>query len=231
MPDTRRNTNSGQDYAAGGITLARRMEETHAFSDPENLADLLFKYEDKVGLLVIDVQKVFCDPQEVMDFDGELLGGSAETEAASQRIGSLVPQFRKAGIPVYAVYYADEGEDIDCYKYTPKDQDKIILKNSASAFEGGNIKDVLEGDHRKLLLTCGFNFSACVHSTVDDARSAGFEVCVMDDITKDGLGYTQKERQQSRSCMTSHGVVFSTSQQILQTVQRQPRQTAAYAFA
>lgn len=210
--------------------LRQGLKQAAKFFDPENLADLLIKYEGEIGLLVIDVQKIFCDPQQTVDFDGQILGGNADTQAASQRIASLVPQFRKAGIPVYAVYYAVEGEYIDCYKYTPTGQDKIVLKNACSAFAGGNIKDVLDEDHRKLLLTCGFNFSACVYSTVDDARSAGFEVCVMDDITKDGLGYTQEEKEFSQSCMSSHGVVFSNSQQIIQTVQKQSRQTAACAF-
>jgi len=198
-------------------TLSARLHQTHAFLDPQNLSDLLIKYEGEVGVLAIDVQKHFCDPADAQMLDGELWGGNEDTKAASKRIRSVIPQFRKAGVPIYSVYFSDLGEDLNCYEYIPAVQDTIILKNQTSAFRGGNIEEVLNNDGRKLLLTCGFNYSACVCATIEDARSAGFEVCVMDDLTKDGAGFAQG-REYTTRMMECTNITATTSKAALSAV-------------
>ena len=85
-------------------SLAQRFKKTHAFFSQENLENLILKYDQHVALLVIDVQKEFCDPAGRR--------GNGETEEISGRIQSIVPAFRKAGVPVYAVYFSRNGEKI-----------------------------------------------------------------------------------------------------------------------
>src|SRR5258708_3947577 len=128
--------------------LPQNLKETAAFFEPDNLAALTVKYQGEVALLVIDVQKEFCDSKDGF--------GNAETEAVSTRIQSLVPEFRDAA-HVYAIHFSYPGEEINFHKYIPSAEDTLVAKDGPSAFTGGNIKSILKNDHKKLLLVCGFN--------------------------------------------------------------------------
>jgi nicotinamidase-related amidase len=165
-------------------TFREQLKKVFAFFSPENLAAQKVKYEGDVALLVIDVQREFCDP------DGRR--GNAETAEVSKRIQSLVPEFRKAGVPIYAVYFSEEkkknASDIDFYEFTPHPDDVLVAKNADSAFKGSNIKKILQRDKRKTLLTCGFNLNACVKSTAMDALIEGFDVCLLRDLTGNDNG-------------------------------------------
>lgn len=162
-------------------SFREQLKKLFAFFKPENLAAQKIKYESDVALLVIDVQKEFCKRKW---FSGR---GTAETEEVSKRIQSIVPEFRKAGIPVYVIYFSEtekeNAADVDFYQFMPHPDDVLVAKNDDSAFQGSNIKEILQRDKRKTLLTCGFNLNACVKSTVLDARAEGFNVCVLRDLT------------------------------------------------
>jgi len=76
-----------------------------------------------LALLVIDVQQEFCDPQGAR--------GNKETREVSQRIRRLVPAFRKAGVPVYVIYFADDPkktQDVDFYEFRPRQGDFVLRK-------------------------------------------------------------------------------------------------------
>jgi len=193
--------------------LPQSLQETAAFFDPENLARLALKYEGEVALLVIDVQKQFCDPAD------REKRGNAETVEISERIQSLVPEFRKAGIPVYAIFYSPTGRKkrfrkIDFYKFKPDAGDTVVGKYADSAFEGSNIADLLHGDNKKLLLACGFNLNACVKSTVKDARAAGFEVCLLRDLAGNDCLNRDYADSHLRD-MQKAGTVIASSQAVL----------------
>jgi nicotinamidase-related amidase len=131
-----------------------------------------------LALVVIDVQKEFCDPAGAR--------GNAETREVSERIKRLVPEFRKAGIPTYVVYFSKKAKHpwrIDFYKFKPDKGDVLIPKSDDSAFRGSNIRKVLERDNRKTLLACGFNLNACVRRTLLDAVAQGFDVHLLRDLT------------------------------------------------
>src|SRR5665213_1975266 len=92
--------------------LAENIKRTAEFFKPENLAALTLKYKDQLALLVIDVQEDFCNPNIPYGGDGwsgDESRGNEETKAVSERIQSVVPEFRKAGIPVYDIYYSPYG--------------------------------------------------------------------------------------------------------------------------
>src|SRR5688500_16544059 len=106
-------------------------------------------------VLVIDVQKQFCDPKT---------RGNKRTEKASERISAIIPAFREAGLPVYAVYFSTErlkAHQIDFYKFKPDRQDILVAKNSESACRGSNIHEILKKNNIKTILACGFNINAC----------------------------------------------------------------------
>ena len=206
--------------SSGTSSLPRKLKKAADFFKSENLAALTLKYEGEVALLVIDVQKEFCDPKERR--------GTKQTKAVSKHIRSIVPQFRKAGIPVYAVYNSPDGErkpsDIDFYKFAPGPNDVVIAKNGDSAFKNSNIGDILKKDHKKLLLICGFNLSVCVAKTALDARASGFEVCLLRDLTADDyfcsdIKYNTYTDAALRE-MQQQGVVIAPSKKILKYLPR-----------
>ncbi|MCK4945883.1 MAG: cysteine hydrolase [Alphaproteobacteria bacterium] len=168
----------------------------------------------EVALLIIDVQNQFCILEA---------GGNAEIETISEHIqSSLTPEFRKAGIQVYAIYYLDDmkkkASESDFYKFTPDKNDTPITKTESSAFQGSNIKEILEKDHKKRLVVCGFNLSSCVLNTVMDARKAGFEVWLLQDLTGDNDHFiyeNNRSKEVSLREMQAEGVVMTTSEKVL----------------
>lgn len=197
------------------------IEKVGRFFKPENLAQQTINYTAPPGeillptahnlaLLVIDVQKEFCDPA------GER--GNKETADVAERIRNIVPAFRAANIPTYAIYFscAPKGpSEIDFYKFTPDPHDQLIAKNKNSAFEGSTIKTILKTDKRKTLLVCGFNLNACIYSTVVDARRNGFDVCLLRDLVgNDKYNFTANTPHMLKK-MKEKGVVIRSSAEAL----------------
>ena len=195
--------------------LAEQIGRTREFLKQENLSKLILKYEGEIALLVVDVQKEFCDPQDPHR------RGTPETVKVSERIQSLVPAFRDANIPVYAVYYSADGEkpadEIDFFKFTPEEGDTLVAKSTDSAFRSGNLKDLLTQRNHGLLLACGFNQAACLKETVIDARYAGFEVCLLEDLVGNDRGCAMFEKLCDAAArdMEFEGAVPATSKDVL----------------
>jgi len=150
----------------------------------------VFKY-DEIALLVIDVQEEFCDPKH------KEKRGNEDTVRISERIQSIIPEFRKASIPIYAVYFSyteiKDKSKIDFFKFKPLKSDILVRKTTDSAFQGSNIDELLKKKKKRLLLTCGFNLNACVERTVKDATERGFKVCVLEDLSGNGqMSFSQK---------------------------------------
>lgn len=156
------------------------------FLEEENLRRTPLRYAAAPGdvvlptdfaLLVVDVQKEFCDATTG--------SGTPETEAVAKRIAELVPEFRAAGVPVYLVYLAQnekKPQDIDFHQVTPAPGDTLVQKWANSAFENRKLAPQLNSPRRKTLLLCGFNLSACIPDTGIAARKEGFDVWVMPDL-------------------------------------------------
>jgi len=197
----------------------QQLEKVSKFFKPENLARQKIKYKGEIALLVIDVQRRFCDPEESSR-------GNTQTKKISERIQSLAPKFRKAGIPVYAVYFSREelqAPEIDFYKFTPHPDDKLVAKHMDSAFNGSNIKKILKRDKRKLLLACGFNLSACVLRTVIDARKAGFDVCLLRDLTGNDNPNKNLDTADNLQEMRENGVSIDKSANVIKLLKAKKR--------
>jgi len=201
----------------------QKLAQVRQFLSPENLSSTPISYDPPPGelaLLVIDVQEEFCDPQKGR--------GNDETAAVSKRIKSLIPEFRKAGVPTYVIYFSYQEKkphEIDFYMFHPDKQDVLIAKNADSAFAGSDIRQVLDAHKRTKLLACGFNLNACVFSTVMDARKNGFDVCVMRDLTGNDNCNDRNETDNKIKTMTKEGITFSDSATILKALQE--KQAAA----
>ena len=191
----------------------QKLAQVREFLTPANQAKTPIKYEPKPGelaLLVIDVQEEFCDPKQGR--------GNSETTEVSKRIKSLIPEFRKAGVPTYVIYFSykeKKPHEIDFYMFHPDKQDVLIAKNADSAFQGSDIRKVLDEHKRTTLLACGFNLNACVYSTVMDARKNGFDVCIMRDLTGNDNCNDRTQTDDKVKKMIKEGITFSDSATVL----------------
>lgn len=164
------------------MSFEKKLRRVHEFFKPENLKRTTItvdKIPGDTALLVIDVQKEFCDPKKKR--------GTMETDRIAKRIQSIIPAFREAGIPAYVIYFRKKNifskfRKIDFHHFSPEPSDMLVAKDKDSAFEGSNIGELLKQHRRTKILACGFNLNACVYQTVRDAIRQGFDVSVLEDL-------------------------------------------------
>lgn len=191
---------------------------TLKYMSPAEQAKMKISYTPKpeeTALLVIDVQSLYADPKR---------DGNKDTDKIADKIKSIMPAFRKAGIPIYVVYFAKNAyrphtpAQMELYKIEPTGEDVLIAKEKNSAFAGSRIAERLKADNRKLLLTCGFNYSACVYETVIDGRKQGFDVAVLRDLTENDNRNKYSEYWKYTKSMAKKGVFFPSAKEVLRAV-------------
>jgi nicotinamidase-related amidase len=209
------------------MSLVDQLKRVFHFFRRENLEETPITYAplpddirlaSDLALVIIDVQKKYCDPKGKR--------GNRETGQIAKRIQKLAPQFRKAGIPVYVVYFADKPQkeqSIDFYEFRPETGDILIRKDMDSAFQGSEIKTVLQQHGRRRLLTCGFNLNACVCSTVMDAIGEGFDVRLLLDLTGNVNENDSSNARKYVRKMKRKGAIISNAARELRLI----RETAA----
>ena len=136
------------------------------------------------AVIVIDTQRQFCDPKSGR--------GSEETKATAERIQSILPAFREAGIPVYFVAFVPPGQSMS--RFSPygfygaepdRARDTVLTKTSESAFQQTRLADILRKNGHENLLLVGFNKSSCVAATAADASRNGFKPRILKDLCAD----------------------------------------------
>jgi ureidoacrylate peracid hydrolase len=197
------------------MTLFNRIRQTQNSLSQDTLAQTDIRYTPRPGdvrlprdlaLLVIDVQKEFCDPEGKR--------GNRETRDVSQRIRQLVPAFRKAGVPVYVIYFSDDAkrpQDVDFYEFRPEKGDFLLRKDDDSAFRGSDLDALLKKHDRKTLLACGFNLNACIFHTVMDARAKGYPVRLLRDLSGNDKNNDASSTKGYLKRMTDEGVVITSA--------------------
>ncbi|WP_394729364.1 cysteine hydrolase family protein [Altererythrobacter sp. GH1-8] len=158
---------------------------------------------DNAALIVIDMQKSFCEP------DGKVAAMGLDTSACAAAIrpcGEVISAARKARLPiiftryVYTPDYSDGGvmvqhkmpglaehralvagtadaEIVD--ELAPQSGDIVIDKNRPSSFYGTQLDEILERQGIKQLVVCGVTTNCCVETTVRDASQRDLEVFVV----------------------------------------------------
>lgn len=144
----------------------------------------------QTALLVVDVQKRYCDPAH------ENQRGTAMTDLIARRIARIVPQFRAAGVAIHPVYFEREPdieiESIDCHHFVPAAHDDVTFKQRDSAFANGLLDMRLKSRGIRNLLICGFNLNACVKETALDAVLKGYDTTIIHDMTGNDKLNTEK---------------------------------------
>ena len=163
------------------------------------------------ALLLIDIQKRFCDPN--------LTRGNDETILVSYKIMSASHEFRNAGLRFYPIYFTRSREEplnkIDYYGFIPKTQDTVIQKNTDSAFDSTDIGSILKRNGHTDLLVCGFNLNACVRDTILDAADNGFKVTLLRDLTGNDKRNDPAEVKDTLDKMAAAGVTVTTARNAL----------------
>lgn len=166
----------------------------------------------EIALVVIDVQREFCDPANWAH------RGNQTTQDVATAIAAAMPQFEDAGVPARIVYSARAPlppAQVDLYKVRASNPDDLTCKFNNSAFAGTQLAAKLEHQGAKLLLFSGFNTSACIMDTIR-SMPGQFTACVLEDLT----GNDEDASRFGRSLpalqqMHSDGVHLATSTSLL----------------
>lgn len=177
---------------------------------------------EKTALMVIDVQKRYSDPRNMS------LRGNEDTDRIAKRIARLAPAFRKTGVSVYAVFFAPNAQrkprgDFAFHEFTLAPGDKLVSKNSNSAFTNRLLYSRLKKDGKKSLLVCGFNLVACVHDTVIDALNKKLKVCVLKDLVGTDNHNAKHKPARHVTNMKAQGATMMSSHAVLLNLKNKPR--------
>lgn len=151
-------------------------------------------------LLVIDVQ--------------ERLVNALDKNVVVKKTSTLTQAATILGIPTIATeqYPKGLGSTIDVIKQTFAKDTHIIEKSAFSAVKEKGFMDVLKSFNRKQIIICGIETHVCVHQTVADLISEGFEVYVAKDACASRGKY---EFKQGIDRMEANGAKISCVEIIL----------------
>ncbi len=169
------------------VNFEKYLDETLLLPDPSTAV----KVDESAGahlpqnmaLLIIDVQSYYCDPSHDSKF------GCENTDRVAGLIASIAPEFRKAGVAIYAIHLSRENTNdpdrIDFYKFKPDVAagDVVFRKTDASAFKEADLGYMLRKNGIKHVFAAGVFLDLCVAATVKDALKERFNVEVLSDLT------------------------------------------------
>lgn len=125
--------------------------------------------DSETCLLIIDVQEFY--------FPGGALPLNVP-EAASLNCKKLLAKFRgEARRIVHVGHNASKGVSFHA-DVSPREGEKVIMKDEVNAFEGTDLLDYLEKNGVRRLVICGMQTHMCVEAAVRAAHDLGFE-CVL----------------------------------------------------
>lgn len=128
------------------------------------------------ALLVIDVQRVYMEPEPMVTSDGDDL---------IPKCGGLIERARVAGVPVVFVQHISDDQPDDPTliavhpDLAPASSEPIIQKHFGSAFFQTNLESTLKKLNAKTLYVSGLATFGCVNATVMCALCKGYDVRVI----------------------------------------------------
>jgi ureidoacrylate peracid hydrolase len=153
------------------------------------------------ALLVVDIQNDFCHQDGLV---GRLGADMSAVQQAARRIAALLPDARKAGVPVifvtmnhdpltnslawahrFPIPRADAcvagtwGAQL--YEVEAADGEPVVVKHRYSPFVGSNIEYLLRATERRSLLVTGVATNMCVESTLRDGFMRDYHVVLVED--------------------------------------------------
>jgi nicotinamidase-related amidase len=132
----------------------------------------------KAALLVIDVQRVYMEPEPDLTCDGDDL---------VEKCKRLIEKARGADVPIVYIQHRseDEPDDPALVGIHPdlgrRPTEAIVEKRSGSAFFKTDLEKVLRTFGAKTLYVCGLATFGCVNATVMCALCKGYDTIVVRD--------------------------------------------------
>lgn len=148
---------------------------------------------ERPALLVIDMQRYFCDPEGP--------AYSRDFELAIEPVRALATRFGELGLPVFATRYYSRGDDDPTVRWwgatLPRESPYVELDPRLGLPEGSVILDKhlygtfsstdLDGRLRRLgcdsVVVCGVMTDLCCETTAREAFQLGYEVYFVGDAT------------------------------------------------
>ena len=137
---------------------------------------------NRCALLVIDLQ--------VGAFDANVVPALHRGDDILERASMLIGAARSAGIPVvFSQHCESAGRPLARGtagwaihpSVSPEPSDTVVLKHESSAFQGTNLKEVLEQLDIDTVVACGIQSEFCVANTCTSALDLGLKVHVAGD--------------------------------------------------
>lgn len=156
------------------------------------------------ALVIFKPQRSLCDPR----LSSAANGG---TDAACGNIERLAQKFRKAAIPIYVVYEAEEprrAADIDFHIFKPDKKDILICQEDSRDFL--SVAAALEkGGHRNVFI-CGVSLMSDVFNFASDLKDNGkLNLTLLADLTANNN--EDKKVKFVRQRFESNGVRISSA--------------------
>ena len=131
-----------------------------------------FNILGKPALILIDLQRMYCDPK---------MFGNQQTDELCRTIEDEIQPYRKAGIPIIWVYMDLDGtglsDDQDFHHVRPQQNDYVVSKPSFSCFSSQDFRNLISNLHVTHPLLGGVSIKKCVAGTA-------FEACDKDLCTR-----------------------------------------------
>lgn len=190
---------------------------------------------ERAALLVVDVQRDFCDPS-VSRFDMDQDVVDAVKRAATVAAG-LADAARDLGVHVVWIrlerrsdnmwpasdWLFDRSEDgwapclagtagADWFVVEPGDEDTIVTKSRHSAFHGTDLAERLRARGVATVAVCGITTDCCVESTVRDAYQADLPPLVVADAC---AAHDPARHENALEIMATHVARVATSAELM----------------
>ena len=179
--------------------IRQAIQSVRDFYEEKGIFMKQFGYGESPALLIIDMAYGWTDP--------EYATGSRRLDEAVRGINKLLPVCRRNRVPViYTTYPAPRENEEPMHstdeaktRYTPWDRraceiddrlaphadDRIIVKENASAFFGTSLAThLIDGGIDTLIIT-GCSTSSCVRAAATDAREYRFKAIVPKECVQD----------------------------------------------
>jgi nicotinamidase-related amidase len=156
------------------------------------------------ALLVVDAQVAFSHLSRPL-YNGDIV---------LDNIRTLIDRARAAGAPI--VYLQHSGGHGSAFEkgspgwqihpsITPRQEDSVIEKQKADAFQGTALEDRLKQLSVGAIVVCGFVTEGCIDTTVRRASGLGFNV----ELVRDGHSTTDGEVLSASQIVDHHNSVLA----------------------
>ena len=162
---------------------------------------------DKYALLVIDMQLVA--------FDGKITPPYPDGSQLLDKLSDLIGICRGEEIPIVYIQtcnkfpglpYSKEAHGWEIHeRIAPQDEDVVVFKENSSGFDGTDLHKVLSDLGVEGLIMCGGWSEFCVASSVKDALSHSYQVC----LAKDGHSTVSDDEEKGRAIIAEQNAALA----------------------